>query len=94
MADYKLSLLEKETIILWNQAENIVTIDTFDAKLINKLNRAKAKAPNLYRVDPPDKHGAVYAEVPKEFFRITVASPMSEETREKFSRLAKERFHK
>lgn len=94
MADYKLTLLEKETIILWNQAENTVTIDTFDVNLINKLNRAKAKAPNLFRVDQPDKHGAVYAEVPKEFFRITVATPLSEETREKLSQLAKERFHK
>ena len=93
MAEYKLTLFEKETIILWNEAESSVSITTFDQKLIDKLTRAKKKAPELYRVNPPDIYGAVEAEVPKEFFRITFATPLSKEAHEKLSRLAKERFH-
>lgn len=90
---FKLTKYEQETIILWNEAEPTVSITTFDQKLIKKLNKAKEKAPELYSVSSPDKYGAVEAEVPKNFLRITLATPLSDETREKFSRLAKERFH-
>ena len=33
MADYKLTLAEKETIILWSEADDTVQIDTFSQKL-------------------------------------------------------------
>ena len=65
MADYKLTLAEKETIILWSEADDTVQIDTFSQKLINRLRKAKERGPKLYRVDEPDRHGRVYAEVPK-----------------------------
>jgi len=76
MADYKLTLAEKETIVLWSEADDTVRIDTFSQKLINRLHKAKEKAPELYRVDEPDKFGGVYAEVPKttqECYKICIA---------------------
>ena len=44
MADYKLTLAEKETIILWSEADDTVQIDTFSQKLINRLRKAKENA--------------------------------------------------
>ena len=93
MADYKLTLAERETVILWNEADDTVGIETFSQKLINRLRRAKERSPDHYRVDEPDKYGAVYAEVPKKLLQISFREPISEERREQYARLAKERFH-
>lgn len=93
MADYKLTLAEKETIILWSEADDTVQIDTFSQKLINRLRKAKERCPELYRVDEPDRYGGVYAEVPKKLVQISFREPISEERREQYARLAKERFH-
>lgn len=93
MADYKLTLAEKETIILWSEADDTVQIDTFSQKLINRLRKAKERCPELYRVDEPDRYGGVYAEVPKKLLQISFREPISEERREQHARLAKERFH-
>ncbi len=79
MADYKLTLAEKETIILWSEADDTVQIDTFSQKLINRLRKAKKKCPELYRVDEPDHYGSVYAEVPKKLLQISFREPISEE---------------
>ena len=92
MADYKLTLAEKETIILWSEADDTVRIDTFSQKLINRLHKAKEKAPELYRVDESDKFGSVYAEVPKHLLQISFRTPISDARRKKYSELARERF--
>ena len=83
MSDYKLTPLEKETIILWNEEEDTVCIDTFNSKLINRLKKAKKDFPEYYRVDPPDKYGGVHAEVPKALFWVALSSPLSDEVRKK-----------
>lgn len=74
MSDYKLTLAEKETIILWSEADDTVQIDTFSQKLINRLRKAKERCPELYRVDEPDCYGGVYAEVPKNSCRYPSVS--------------------
>ena len=93
VADNKLTLAEKETIIIWSEADDIVQIDTFSQKLINRLRKAKERCPELYRVDKPDRYGGVYAEVPKKLVQIYFREPISEERRKQYARLAKERFH-
>lgn len=90
MAVYKLTTLEKETIFLFNEEEDTVCVDTFNQKLINRLRKAKEKAPDHYRVDEPDRYGGVHAVVPKNLLRITFATPISEERREELSRIGKE----
>ena len=85
-------MLEKETIILFNEEEDTVCVDTFNQKLINRLHKAKEKAPELYRVDEPDKFGSVYAEVPKHLLQISFRTPISDARRKKYSELARERF--
>ena len=93
MADYKLTLAEKETIILWSEADDTVQIDTFSQKLINRLRKAKERCTELYRVDEPDRYGGIHAEVPKKLMQLSFREPISEERREQYARLAKERFH-
>ena len=44
-------------------------------------------------MDEPDKFGGVYAEVPKHLLQISFRTPISDARREKYSVLAKERFH-
>ena len=94
MADYKLTPLEKETIILWNEEEDKVCIDTFNSKLISRLKKAKKDYPEHYRVDSPDIYGGVYAEIPKELFWVALSSPLSEEERRKRADRMKEQRQK
>lgn len=91
MTNYSLTNLEKETIILWNEAEDIITVDTFNQKLINRLRKAAQKNPEVFSVSEPDKFGAVNATFPKKFFSYRFVSPMSDEERARYSERAKAR---
>ena len=84
MADYKLTLAEKETIILWSEADDTVQIDTFSQKLINRLRKAKERCPEFYRVDEPDHYGGVHAEVPKKLLQISFREPIIESAPKKY----------
>ena len=79
MPKYNLTLLEKETIILWNEEEDTVEISTYNQKIINRLYKAKEKAPEPYYIEPPNQHGLVYAVLPKNLLRISFTVPMSED---------------
>ena len=89
MADYKLTKLEKETILLWNEEEDTVRIDTFDARQIARLRKAANRNPEVYRLSEPDRHGGVACVFPKSLLRITYAAPMSDERRAELSEKAK-----
>lgn len=91
MTNYSLTNLEKETIILWNEAEDTITVDTFNQKLINRLRKAAEKNPEVFSVSEPDKFGAVNATFPKKFFSYRFVSPMSDEDRARYSEIAKAR---
>ena len=42
----KLTAIEQETIILYNQAEATAEVETYDARLLEKLNRLAEKYPD------------------------------------------------
>ena len=44
VADYKLTLAEKEALVLWSEADNTVQIDTFSQKLIKRLRKQRKDA--------------------------------------------------
>ncbi len=46
MKNNSLTNLEKETIILWNEAEDSIRVDTFNQKLINRLHSLTWLEPN------------------------------------------------
>ncbi len=90
MSKYRLTKLEQETIILWNEEEDTIIIDTFDAKLIRQLHRASKKAPGLITIDPPDAYGGVSAKVPKTMFACQFKAPITDELRAIRSALGKQ----
>ncbi len=93
MSKYRLTKLEKETIILWNEEEDTIIIDTFDNKLINQLRRAKEKAPELITIEKPDAYGGVSAKVSKKMFACHFKAPMSEKERAKRAELINEKIN-
>ena len=78
----KLSLYEQETIILYNQAEATAEVETYDARLLEKLNRLAEKYP-----DQIQKTGERRFIVPKRC--VSVREPYSAERRKAASDRAK-----
>lgn len=68
MSKYKLSLLEEETIILYNQAEEDVEIYTHDPALMKKLN-LRTDVVTLKRVN---KQGGYTYIVPKNKLSVLI----------------------
>ena len=92
MADYKLTLAEKETIILWSEADDIVQITTYNRPLIKRLRDAHEKSPELYHLKGPDCYGGFDAEMPRNLLQISFRHPISEERREELAENAKKCF--
>ena len=78
----KLSLYEQETIILYNQAESTAEVETYDPKLLEKLNRLAEKYPEHVQ-----KTGERRFTVPKRC--VSVREPYSMERRRAASERAK-----
>lgn len=78
----KLSKYEKETIILYNQAEPTASVYTQDPKLLVKLARLSEKYPQQIQPDGPNRYV-----VPKGC--VLVREPYSEERRKAASVRAK-----
>ena len=55
----KLSKYEKETIINWNEAENLASIYTFNASLKRRLAEFSRKYPLLCRLERSTPEGSV-----------------------------------
>lgn len=83
----KLSLLEQETILLYNQAEQAADVYTHDPRLLKKLSRLAEKYP-----DQIIQRDSCNFTVPKRC--ISVREPYSEERREAARKRAKENKYK
>ena len=78
----KLTAIEQETIILYNQAESAAEVETYDVRLLEKLNRLAEKYP-----DQIQKTGERRFTVPKRC--VSVREPYSAERRKAASDRAK-----
>ena len=78
----KLTAIEQETIILYNQAESAAEVETYDVRLLEKLNRLAEKYP-----DQIQKTGERRITVPKRC--VSVREPYSAERRKAASERAK-----
>ena len=78
----KLTAIEQETIILYNQAEATAEVETYDVRLLEKLNRLAEKYP-----DQIQKTGERRFTVPKRC--VSVRGPYSAERRKAASERAK-----
>ena len=78
----KLTAIEQETIILYNQAVSAAEVETYDVRLLEKLNRLAEKYP-----DQIQKTGERRFTVPKRC--VSVREPYSAERRKAASERAK-----
>lgn len=96
MADFKISRLEQETVIVFNQAEQTADISTFKSSWITKLKEFAKEYPDLVTFVKEDKYGCATFTIPKRC--ISLRSPkkkeISEEQRQAMSERAKAMFAK
>ena len=78
----KLTPIEQETILLYNQAEAAAEVETYDPKLLEKLNRLAEKYPEQIQ-----KKGERRFLIPKRC--VSVREPYSAERRKAASERAK-----
>lgn len=83
----KLSKLEQESIILYNEEESTASIYTHDPKLKRKLKHLAEKYPDKVYPDRTVHAGAVSYAVPKSC--VSVREPFSDERRRAASERAK-----
>lgn len=79
MSAYKPSLIERETIILFNEAESDAEIYTYNQKLISKLK----KHPEIAKLKRSDDTGAYTFILPKNELSIGLKKHFSGEALEK-----------
>lgn len=77
----KLSKYEKETIINWNEGENLANIYTFHAGLKRRLAEFSEKYPQLCRLERSTPEGSVTYVIDKSRLSIRLIPPCSEEQR-------------
>ena len=85
----KLSKYEKETIINWNEAENLASIYTFNASLKRRLADFSRKYPLLCRLERSTPEGSVTYVLDKSRLSIRLIPPYSEERKAAASAYAK-----
>ena len=73
----KLSKYEKETIINWNEAENLASIYTFHASLKRRLADFSRKYPLLCRLERSTPEGSVTYVLDKSRLSIRLVPPFS-----------------
>lgn len=85
----KLSNLEKETILLYNEAEKTVEIYTHNMKLQNKIRERNREYPDIFKITSVGKHGGMTAVFPKNRISINLKKPISEERSREISERTK-----
>jgi len=81
---------ERETIVNFNEAEDLATIYTFNTNLKRRLAKFAEKYPNLCKLTENDiEYGSVTYEVQKSRVSIRLVPPYSEERRKAASTYAK-----
>lgn len=85
----KLTKYERETIILFNEAEDMASIYTYNASLKKRLEAFSRKHPDLCRLDKLACQGGVSYLLHKSRLSIRLQPPYNEERRQKASEYAK-----
>lgn len=93
MSKYNLSAYEKETIILFNNAEQEATVQSYDSRIIRLLKRAVKENPELVKVvSEEDEDGCFSVILPKSWVTLNLPRQYTAEEREKMEkRMAKMR---
>ena len=85
----RLTKIEKETIVLFNEGEDKANIYTHNAGLKKRLAAFAKKYPDLCRLEKSNVQGGVSYELAKSRLSIRFLPPYSEERRQKASEYAR-----
>ena len=86
----RLTKIEKETIILFNEGESTASIYTYNAGLKKRLAIFAKKYPDFCRQEKTHEQDGVSYVLDKSRLSIRLQPPMSEERRQKASENAKQ----
>lgn len=86
----RLTKVEKETIILFNEGESVASIYTYNASLKKRLAAFSRKYPELCRLEKSEHLGGVSYLIDKSRLSIRLQPPYSEERRQKASQCARQ----
>ena len=86
----RLTKIEKETIVLFNEGEDKANIYTHNAGLKKRLAAFAKKYPDLCRLEKSFAQGGVIYVLDKSRLSIRLQAPYSEERRRKASESAKQ----
>ncbi len=75
---------EKETIINFNEGDEIATVYTYNATMKRKLAAFAAAYPNLCRVREKCPTGAITYEIAKDRISVNFKKPLTEEQKKRF----------
>lgn len=78
-----LTKIEKETIILFNEAEETASVYTYNAALLRKLERLRTERPEDVKIHDEHPSGSKTYLIPKKYVRITATQKLTDEQREK-----------
>lgn len=88
--EYRLKKYERETIILFNEAEPTANIYTYNAALKNRLAKFSKENPALAKLEADYPCGGVSYTIDKKRLSIRLTAPYSEERRNAARKYAKE----
>lgn len=84
----RLTNIERETILNFNEGEEIASLYTYNKKLQNRFDKLAEEFPALVsRKD--NRHGAVTYELPKKMMILKIHRPLSEAERQRRSEYGK-----
>lgn len=78
MSKYKLSLLEQETIILFNREEKEADVYTHEPSLIKKLDNLCKTSPDVFVKREDNGAGGITYTLPKKLISIRTPRPKKE----------------
>ena len=88
----RLTLLEQETIILFNEQETTASVDTCNKTLMRQLDDFTTKSTTVIVVSE-DEHGKRYL-IPKSWLKVQMPRQLSDEQRQKLREQAHKIFNK
>ena len=87
----KLTKIERETIILFNEEENTAEIYTYNQKLRRRIYHMSQRYPDMYIIEKEDENGAISCRLPKKRLSVVLTSPPTPEGSKASSERAKAR---
>lgn len=81
--EYRLKKYERETIILFNEADNTANIYTYNTALKNRLAKFSKTNPSLAKLEAAYPCGGVSYTIDKKRLSIRLTAPYSEERKNK-----------